>query len=259
MSYGTTTYGTTAYGTTSSSGPTGYCTVDDVRRALREEDLPGDAEQDRGIVLDAITGQTQWLRKATDCHFYVPGGISEDSDDLVPTSPRTREAEELDVPSTPHPQHSTLFNADRDRYPHKTHGPFCRMALEKNDVTDVTGLEVFGGSGDSEDWVQASDKTEGEDWRLYVDAGGAPSRSYVDVRARSLPPLQHYAGAVRVSYRYGQDSLPSTVRRAVAKRAAADLAEEASMQIPQNATVYGVESKAEELRSTAKELLEDYL
>lgn len=239
--------------------PTGYCTVDDVRRALREADLPGDAQQDRDIVIDAITGQTQWLRKATDCHFYVPDGVDEDEDNLVPTEARSRGPEELDVPSTPHPQHSTMFSDRRDRYPHKTHGPFCRMKVEKHDVSELTTLEVSDLGGEYEDWTTTSDKTEGEDWRLFVSAGGAPSDSYVDVRANSLPHLQHYAGAVRVEYEYGQDSLPSTVQRAIAKRAAADLTEKAAMQIPENANVYGAQSKAEELRQQAGELLGEYL
>lgn len=238
--------------------PTGYCTVEDVRRALRERDLPGDAQQDRQIVIDAIAGQTEWLRKMTGCHFYVDGGIDEDTDDLVPTDTRARNGEEGDVPSTPHPQHSTLFVDDVGRYPHKTHGPYCRIPLHRNDATTLTGLEIYDATGDAVDWVASTDKESGTDYRLFVEAGGAPSRSFVDIRAASLPPLQHYDGAVRVSYEYGQDSLPSTIRRAVAFRAASDLAEEAAIQIPNNAQVYNVESLADEFERKAEELLEPY-
>jgi len=70
--------------------------------------------------------------------------------------------------------------------------------------------------------------------------------------------LDSFANAVYVSYDYGHTGLPMSVRRAVALHAAADLIEEPAIQIPNNATVYNVETKAEEMRSRAEELLDVY-
>lgn len=241
--------------------PTGYCTIDDVRRALREKDLPGDAAQDSTIVVDAITGQTEWLRSTTGTHFYVAGGIGEDNDDLVPTAARSHGPESLDIPSTPHPQHSTMRSASRDRYPHRTHGPYCRLPLGKRDVDSLQTLEVRDPGGGWTDWVADSSKTAGDDYELFVDPGGTPSQSYVHVRAASLPPLQHFDGAVRATYDYGTSELPRTVRRAVGMQAAAQLLtdDEAALGIPDSGQMVNAESKVQTMERQAEELLEAYL
>jgi len=237
---------------------TGYCTVDDVRRALRKAKLPGDAVQDREIALDAITGTTEWLRKSLDAHFYVAGGISEDSDDLVPTDVRSRGPEQHDIPSTPHPQHSTLFSSRRDRYPHKTNGPFVEIQLDKFGGQSLTTVEVRDSSGDYTDWTGSnSSKAQGDDYRLFTGSG-TPGKSTLELRASSIPALQHYDRAVRVQYEYGTAELPGTIRRAVAFKAGSELAEDAAFQIPNNAEVYSVESLADVLERKAEEKLEEY-
>ena len=54
------------------------------------------------------------------------------------------------------------------------------------------------------------------------------------------------------------EGVPRTVRRAVALRAGAELAEEAVIEIPSNTTLYNVETKADAMREKADELLEVY-
>jgi hypothetical protein len=236
---------------------TGYCIVDDVRRALRQADLPGDAQQDREIVLDAIEGTTEWLRKSLDAHFYVPGGVTGDTDNLVPSTVRTRGPEHLDIPSTPHTQHSSLFTEGRHRHPLKTSGPFVSIPLDKQDVQSISTLDVRDASGDFEDWVAASGKTSGDDYRLVTEAS-TPGRSKLELRAASLPALRHYDRAVSVTYDYGTAELPQTVRRAVAFKAAAELAEDAVLQIPQQTEIYDVESLADFFDRKASEKLAEY-
>ena len=70
--------------------------------------------------------------------------------------------------------------------------------------------------------------------------------------------LDSFANAVYVEFSYGHEGIPETDRRAVAFRAASDLVEEAAVQIPNNAEVYGVESLAEQFERKAEELLEVY-
>ncbi|ELY96543.1 hypothetical protein C484_00930 [Natrialba taiwanensis DSM 12281] len=219
-------------------------------------------EDNNQIIVDAISSQAKWLRDSTDCHFYVAGGVTEDDHDLVPTSATERGPEEGDIPSTPHPQHSTMLVADRGRYPHKTNGPYCRVPLEKNDAGTLLSLEVRDASGSFTDWVADDSKDEGADYRLYVEPGSAPSRSYVDLRAASLPSLRDYGNAVQATYEFGEDELPSTIRRATAMRAAAQLLasdDEATLGIPENANIQSVETKVQALERQAEELLEVYL
>lgn len=241
----------------------GYCTVPDVRRALQETGFSGALEADNNqTVVDAIASQSKWLQSTTDCHFYVEGGIGEDDRGLIPTSASQRGPEEGDIPSTPHSQHSTMFSSGRARYPLKTHGPYCRVPLDKNDATAVTSLEIRDASGAFTDWVADDSKEEGTDYRLYAEPGSAPSPSYVDLHASSLPRLNHYDGAVRVSYEYGYDELPAAIRRATAMKAGAQLLapdDEANLSIPESANLQSVETKVQALERQAEELLEPYL
>jgi len=88
---------------------TGYCTVDDVRRVLREGSLPGDAVQDPRIVRDAIAAQTEWFEKEYKRHWFVPGGVDEDADNLISTSAKTRD-DEHDIPT-----HGGFVHGDSER------------------------------------------------------------------------------------------------------------------------------------------------
>lgn len=67
-----------------------------------------------------------------------------------------------------------------------------------------------------------------------------------------------WSNAVYVTFAYGHEGIPRNVRRAVALRAGAELAEEAVISIPDNTTLYGVETKADEMREKADGLLEVY-
>jgi len=238
----------------------GYCTVDDVQAVLQKRNLPGDIQQNRDIVLDAITGRAQWLRTQTKSHFYDSGGSISDPDNIIPTTARTRGPEHKDIPSTPHAQHGQMFTEARDRYPLRTHGHYTNVKLDRRQASTLTKLQIRDASGDFEDWVAASDKDEGagEDYELITRAGDARSDSFVLLDAFSLPGLHYYDGAVRVTYEYGLDEIPDDIRRAVANAAASDLTEDAAIEIPQNAEVYGVESLADQFEQRADELLEAY-
>lgn len=245
--------------------PTGYATVPDVRHVLQETVSEFDSgawgEANNRAVVDAIASQTEWLRARTDRHWYEPDGIDADNHDLVPAAPHSHDREEQDIPSTPHPQHSQLFVADRGRYPRRMNGPYTRVKLDKHAVSELTALEVRDSSGSYDDWVADDSKDVDEDYALYVEPGDTSSPSYVDLHVGSLPPMHHYDSAVRVSYEYGVDALPRTVRRATAMRAAAQLLapdDEASLGIPENANLQAVETKVGALERQAEELLEAY-
>lgn len=243
--------------------PTGYCTVDDVRRTLQETGFSGALGEDSNqAVVNKIASQTQWLRSKTSRHWYEPDGVTGDSQNLVPTAPRTHGPEEGDIPSTPHPQHSTLFDADRGRYPLRMVGPYTRVRLDKHYVDSLTKLEVRDAGGSYTDWIADNTKEEGEDYRLYVEPGTTSSPSYIDLRVSSLPALRHYDGAVRVTYDYGAEGLSGTIREAVAMKTAAELLapdDEANLGIPENANLQTIETKVQALERQAEEKLEPYL
>ncbi|MFC4549383.1 MULTISPECIES: hypothetical protein [Halorussus] len=278
--------------------PTGYCTVEDVRRALREASLPGDVEQDRNIVLDAITSQTEWLEKTISRHWYIPGGISEDSDNLIPTGPNSRD-DEHDIPT-----HGALVDgaSERERFRYSRNsdalleaGPrhdrqrwqdlrrepkqeirlstgniyeedipaYTRIRLARKDVKAITELSVVNKKGGYDDWVASSDYTggvgnqhRGKDYWVRINNGGV-SELYLNVHSidDDIPSLSN---AVYAALDYGHEGIPRNVRRAVAFLAGSDLVEEAVVEIPQNATVYNIETKADEMRSKAEELLDVY-
>lgn len=241
--------------------PRGYCTVEDVRRALREPGLPGDIGQDRQIALDAITAQSEWLEKKTKRHWYAPGGIDEDTDALIPTTTRTRTDEEsirtpvaaaVDGPIAPRISHTV---GDRQ---------YSRIRLARRHADTLQRLEVLDDTGYT-DWVASDeyDAGRGADYYVQVNNSGV-SELYLDVAnlyddREEEWLLEQWTNAVYLEFTYGDDELPRTVRRAVAFRAASDFAEEATIQIPDNADVYNVESLAEQFERKAEELLEVYL
>jgi len=239
---------------------TGYCTVEDIRRVLQERDLPGDINQDRQIAIDAITGVASWVRDRTGSHFYDGSGSISDPDNIIPTTPRTRGPEFRDIPSSPHNQHDQAFNDDVERVPVAMSGPYTKVKLDRRQAASLSSLLIRDASGDFEDWTTAGDKVggTGEDYELITRAGDTRSDSFILVDTRSLPPLRRYDGAVRVTYDYGLDTIPDQIRRATAFRAASNLVEDAVIQIPNNATVYGVESLAEQFERKADELLEAF-
>ncbi|MCD2204413.1 hypothetical protein [Halobacterium sp. KA-6] len=140
---------------------------------------------------------------------------------------------------------------------------YTRITLNRKDVSAVNELLVVNESGGYDDWVASDDYSggvgmmhRGEDYWVRINNGGV-SELYLDVHAMD-DDLVSLSNAVYVDFDYGHKEIPENVRRAVAFRAAADLVEEPSFQIPDNANVYGAESKASELREQADRLLEVY-
>jgi hypothetical protein len=245
----------------------GYCTLEDLRRALREAQLPGDIQQDTQIAVDAITAQTEWLEKTLKRHWYAPAGASildEASAIDIPTEPKNRDDEE-DIPTSS----AVIVEDDSGPSPKTSQGDYAKIGLARRDAEAIEALHVRTADGTYEDWAASSDYTEGpwppsgEDYYLRVNSGGW-SRLYLDSTnlledgEDDKYVLDSFANAVYLEFSYGHEGIPRNVRRAVAFRAGADLVEEAVVEIPQNATVYNVETKAEEMRTQAEELLEVY-
>ena len=175
---------------------TGYCTLDDVRRALRTAELPGDISQDKEIAIDAIAAQTEWLEKELDRHWYVSGGITEDDENLIPTDPNTRD-DEHDIQthggfvhgSSERDRHRTRKNSDallesgpryerrRKHYqdpkreiriafgrPEALEPPvddtipaYTRITFDRRDVQALNTLNVVNENGGFDDWVGSND------------------------------------------------------------------------------------------------------
>jgi len=269
----------------------GYCTYDDVRRVAQEASFDGALGQDRELVLQAICGQTTWVQKQTHKHWYEPGGISEDSDGIVATGTLTRD-DEHDLPT--HAGYvagaygdgharvtattGTVFDSASGRDPNpkqeirlafgdlddETVPAYTRIRFDRRDVDTVNELNVVNADGGFDDWIASNDYTggvgtanRGDDFWVRRNNDG-DSELYIDVHALD-DDIASLSNAVYVDFDYGADGLPDTVRRAVAMRAFGELIEEPAFQIPDNATVYNVESKADALHERAAELLEPWL
>jgi hypothetical protein len=283
----------------------GWCTLEDVRRALRKAELPGDISQDKRIAVDAIVSQTEWLEKKLDRYWYANSGddiVSEADKVTIPQSPTSRDDEE-DIPThgaavhgaSETDRHRTRRNSDAlleagPRYERRrkhynrpkeqiriaignatsleppiddTIPAYTRIRLARKDVDAINTLNVINEDGGYDDWVSSNDydggvgnSHRGEDYWARVNNGGV-SELYLDVHAMD-DDIASFAKAVYVDFDYGHEGIPRNVRRAVALRAAAELIEEPVFEIPDNARVYNVESKAEEMRTKAEELLEVY-
>jgi hypothetical protein len=140
---------------------------------------------------------------------------------------------------------------------------YTEITLARKDVKAINTLSVVNEDGGFDDWVGSNDYdggvgnvNRGDDYWVRVNNGGV-SELYLDVHAMD-DDIPSFSNAVYVDFDYGHKGIPRNVRRAVANWAAADLVEEAVIEIPQNTTIYNVETKAEELRSTAEELMEVY-
>ncbi|MFC5135493.1 MULTISPECIES: hypothetical protein [Haloferacaceae] len=278
----------------------GYCTLEDVRRALRKADLPGDVSQDEQIAVDAVLAETEPLEKSLSRHWYDPSGIDGADAITIPTAPKTRD-DEHDIPRSAALVHGA---SERDRHRYRENsdalmesGPrydrqrrdhrrdvkreiriatgeyhdgyhddrpaYTRISMDRRDVDAVNELHVIGEDGTYTDWV-ASDEYDGgvgklhrgEDYYVRINNDGV-SELYIDVHALD-DDIASLSNAVYVDIDYGHEGIPRSVRRAVALRAGAEFAEEATIQIPDNATVYNVETKADSMREKADELLEEY-
>jgi len=244
----------------------GYCTLEDVRRALRKASLPGDLSQDQRIAVDAIVAQTEELEKTFKRYWYAPTGadiLDEASAVDIPTGPKSRDDEES-IPT------GGAMIAGEPATPQLWHESYTRIRLARRDATSIDELLVRDSDGGYTDWVGSSDYSGGtwpdaigEDYYLRVNNGGE-SVLYLDTENLLEADdddeyyLDTFVNAVYVTFSYGHKGIPRNVRRAVALRAAAEFTEEAAIQVPENARLGSIETKAEEMRSRADELLEVY-
>lgn len=244
--------------------PTGYCTVEDVRRALQETEFSGHlAEADNATVVKAITSQTEPLEKNLKRHWYESGGVSNDPQGLIPTGPESRD-DEMDIPT------GAAHVVGEPVTPKTYQQGYAKIRLDRRDAEAVTQLLVATGDG-YDDWV-ASDEYSGgsfpdalgDDYYLRVNNGGW-SELYLDadhfVDEDGEPVIDSFANAVYVFFDYGHEGIPQAVRSAVAMRAAAQLLapdDEAGLSIPENANLQTVETKVSALERQADELLEEY-
>ncbi|MFB6237521.1 MAG: hypothetical protein ABEH81_04035 [Halopenitus sp.] len=278
----------------------GYCSLDDVQRALLETDSDFNTgalgESNNQTVKNAIAAQTEWLEKTLSRHWYAPNGADRDSEGSIFTSVKSRD-DEHDLP-----RHAGLVHGASERRRHQYRqnsdalleaGPrherrrtdyrepkqeirlsfgdlrddtvpaYTRLRLNRKDVQAVNELSVVNANGGYDDWVVSTDYSggvgntnRGEDYWVRVNNGGV-SELYLDVHAMD-DDLASLANAVYVDVDYGHEGVPRNVRQAVGFRAAAYLVEKAVIEIPSNATVYNIETKADEMRESAEELLEVY-
>mgnify|MGYP000633951953 CR=1 FL=1 len=245
--------------------PTGYCTLEDLRSALQEAELPGDISQDEQLAVDAITAQTEPIEKTLKRHWYAPAGadILDEADAIdIPTEPKSRDDEE-DIPTA-----SAIVVDDDGPAPKTSQGTYAKIGLARRDAESVSQLLVRTSDGSYEDWtVEYSGGSwpdaVGDAYYLRVNNGGW-SRLYIDTENLLEADeddeyvLDSWANAVYVSYSYGHEGVPQNVRRAVAFRAASDFVDEAAVQIPENARVRSVEALADKFERKADDLLEVY-
>ncbi len=232
--------------------PTGYCTVDDLRRALRAADLPGDAAQDRTIAIDAITSQTEWLQETVRRHWYEPTGLDEDTDNLIPTEPLTHDEDQQDIST------GIIMVAGEGLEPSTRRGRYTGIDLYRRDVRSFTELLVLNADGGYDDWVADDAITEGRDGDYYVQIDDANGWSTLYLDTETLDDdIDDYRNAVIATYEWGIEGITTTVRRAIAMRAAAQLLtdDDAALGIPDNGQLVPAESKIQALERQADELL----
>lgn len=237
----------------SASNSPAYCEVDDVQEAMQEADeAMGQGPLAEANVEAAIHAASRWFRSAADAHFYDSNA---DPEDLVSTSPQSTTDRQLSVPSSPHPQRGQIRWTDKTRgnvqYPVTHAGPYCKVKLPKRHVESIDALRVRQRDGSVEDWVSASDKTEGrgDDWYFRTE-GGASGRSHLYIHAASIGGREDFADLLEVDLAYGRDwdSNPwEDVKKGMAWVAAADLSTDSDVltQIPDNGIIASIETQAD--------------
>lgn len=234
----------------------GYCTLEDVREALQEtESSFGNAELSEEFVKSAIRGQSEWLQETTNRHWYDP----QETDSLLPTEPLEHAHDEQDIPSSPHASHTQAFQRQPARHPVRFAGPYTRVTLTRRDVTDVTELLVRQQNGSVEDWTERYEEGRGEQY--YLQSADHSGHTYLYLHTGTLPRLSDYGAAVVATYEYGIEGITSTVRRAVAFKAGAELLrdDESAIGIPDSGQLVNVDTKADKMEQKAHELLEIHL
>jgi len=239
-----------------------YCETDDVRTALQQSSLSGPVQP--SLIEDDIKAVSSWLRRTARAHFYDSSGGAT----LVSTSDRTASRVRLDVPSSPHSQHDTLYaDADGLRYPVTTHGPFARIPLPHKYVDSINTLEIRQLDGSVEDWVAASGKKQGrdEDYYVQIERGTeGRGRTYLYIRADSIGARRNWDGVVTSSYSYGLDAKNTEwqdVRRGIALMTAAQVVvdDDVLTAIPDSGQLVGIDTQAQRLLDRGMKYLDPYL
>lgn len=238
----------------------GYCTLEDVREVLQELDLTGPVGP--GFVEGAILGESEWIQEDTNRHWFDASGIEDDDDNLVATEPLIHEFDEQDIPSSPHSDNVQTFRGGKTRgtarYPVRHAGPYTRVPLTRRDVRELTKLLVRNQDGSVTDWINDDRREEGRGEDYYVQVNDSTGQSYLYLHTGSLPRLSDYGSAVTVSYEYGVDEVPKTLRTATACLAAAHLLrdDEGAVGIPDSGQLIPVETKADKAYDRGLRLLE---
>ena len=241
--------------------PTGYCTVEDVRWALQESELSGSlADDNNEAVVRAIAAQTEWVDRTIKRHWYVPAGLEEDTHDLIPTVPKSRDDEES-IPT------GGAHIVGEPVTPKTWQGSYTRVTLARREASAITKLLVRTPDG-YEDWVASDEYTGGtwpealgDDYYLRTDSG--ISQVYIDasnlLNEDGEPLIDGYAGAVYVEFDYGEEGIPQNVRRAIAFRALGELLidDESALGIPDNGQLVNPETKKQAMEAKAEELLDE--
>lgn len=279
--------------------PTGYCTVEDVRRVMQEAEFSGAlGSENNQIVVDAIASFTTPLEKAAKRHWYAEGPVDGDDHDLIPTGPKTRD-DEHDIPTrggfvhgaSERRRRRTRKNSDalleagpnhryrrkHDRRPkreirlafgelHDKSAPaYTRITFERKDVEAVNELHVVNGDGAFDEWTAGDyeggvgNEHRGDDWWVRVNNRGV-TELYLDVHAMDDDPAS-LANAVYVDLDYGHAGLPQNVRRGVALLTASELVldDELVTAIPDNGQLINVETKAERWGRQGAQKLESHI
>lgn len=262
-----------------------YCTVDDVRVALQETvekfDNGAWGESNHDVVVRAIQAQEEWIDKELHTHFYVPNGLDEDDENVVPTTTKQR-TDEHDIPT------SSIVVAGRQPEPKLFRDWYTRFQFDRRHVQSLNQLLVRMPDGEYEDWTET--KTGGvwpdalnQDYMIRVNNGGVSQLNldtsyFLKQEARDLLDdadtyderrlsgveeqweFDQWRNAVYVDIEYGHEGLPQTIRRAVALRVASELLmdDQANLGLPEQSQLVNAESKKQAYQDKAEELLEPY-
>lgn len=249
-----------------------YCEVEDVKNALQDKMRGSDPSVTQATA--AILAQGEWLRKVTKRHWFEPEGGDDDTivndgststsdqttgDVTLATTPFQVDGETCDIPSSPHAQPGQITSHEPREYPNPTRGNHSRVRLDRRDVSTLDALLVRSGD-EFEDWIADDSREEGRAKDYYLDVDPHTGRSAVWINTRTIAPARSYDGAVVATYQYGQEGIPSTIRRAVALRAGAELyaPQDSNVQVPDEGNLTNPKSKADELRQDARRLLKPY-
>jgi hypothetical protein len=271
----------------------GFCTTDDVRRVFQEAEFTGALnDANRQIVVDAITGQSDWIERATKKFWYDSGGISEDDENVIASTVESRD-DEHDIPT--HGGYvvgayddsarqatdttGTVFHSHTDQPDPKeeiklaggdltddTIPTYFQIELARRDVQTITKLEVLNENGAWDDWAASSNyaggvgrTNRGDDYWVRENNTG-DTVLYIDVHSLD-DDIPAFSNAVYVDFEYGEDGIPSGVRRGVALYTAAELVTDDEFQtsIPDQGQLVNVETKSERWERRGREKLEPYI